>query len=261
MEITGDVSPLGLALSLSLVFVATLLSLYLGLGLERRILWAALRALVQLLLVGFALVFVIDPERSLAWSIAWVIAMVGFAAWTVGRRAPEVPQAARLSLVAFAATAVITLLVLFGMGIFPVEPRTLVPLAGMTIGNSMTATVLVSRRIIAEFTEKRGLVEVLLSLGYSAKDAFRPFLRDSVSTALIPQIETTKAVGIVFLPGAMTGLILAGVSPLDAVMVQIVVMYLVLGSVAVSTTVVAVGLSRTLFTRDQRAVHVPAQQP
>jgi putative ABC transport system permease protein len=259
MEIAGDVSPLGLALSLSLVGVAVVLSLSLGLGLERRILWAALRALVQLLLVGIALVFVIDPEQSLAWSIAWVVAMVGFAAWTVGRRAPEVPGAARLSLLAFGATAIITLGVLFGMGIFPLEPRTLVPLAGMTIGNSMTATVLVSRRVITEFSEKRGLIEVLLSLGYSGRDAFRPFLRASVSTALIPQIETTKAVGIVFLPGAMTGLILAGVSPLDAVLVQIVVMYLVLGSVAVSTTVVAVGLSRSLFTGDQRAVHVHTQ--
>src|SRR5665811_1106454 len=89
------------------------------------------------------------------------------------------------------------------------------------------------------------------------QDAFRPYLRSALRTALIPQIETTKAVGIVFLPGAMTGLILAGVDPIEAVRVQIVVMYLVLGSVAVSAITVALGLSRTLFTPDQRAIHLP----
>ncbi len=253
---SGDVSPLGMVISLALVLVAVMLSMYIGLGLERRILWAAIRALAQLIVVGFALVFLLETDRSIAWSIIWVVLMVVVAAWTLGRRAPEVPTARRLGLVAFGATSIITLGTLFALGVFPLEPRTLVPLAGMAIGNSMTASILVSRRVIAEFTDKRGLIETLLATGYNAQDAFRPFLREAVSTALIPQIETTKAVGIVFLPGAMTGLILAGVSPLDAVLVQIVVMYLVLGSVAVTTTVIAVGLSRRLFTPDQRAVHL-----
>ena len=68
----------------------------------------------------------------------------------------------------------------------------------------------------------------------------------------MPQIESTKAVGIVFLPGAMVGLLLAGVSPMDAVQVQLVVMYLILGSVAVTTSVVTMGLRRTLFTPDHQ---------
>ncbi len=261
MNLSGDVSPIGLALSLTLIAVAIGLSLWLGLGLEGQILWAALRALVQLLIVGALLVFVLEPERSLVWSVVWVVVMVVFAAETVGRRARGVPRARTLSLVAFAATGAVTMGVLFVLGIFPLEPRTLVPLAGLTIGNSMTATILVANRIVAEFRDSRPLVEVRLALGFSARDAFRPYLRAAVNTALIPQIERTKAVGIVFLPGAMTGLILAGVDPLDAVMVQIVVMYLVLGSVAVTTTVVAVGLSQTLFTPDQRAKHIEGERP
>ena len=78
----------------------------------------------------------------------------------------------------------------------------------------------------------------------------------ALRTALIPQIETTKAVGLVVLPGAMTGLILAGVKPLDAVLVQASVMYLVLGSVATTTTVVALGVQRRLFTADHRLLRV-----
>ena len=81
-------------------------------------------------------------------------------------------------------------------------------------------------------------------------------MRGALRAALVPQIETTKAVGIVFLPGAMTGLILAGVAPLDAVLVQVVVMYLVLGATATSTAVVAEGLTRRLFTADHRMVRL-----
>jgi putative ABC transport system permease protein len=257
---TTDISFIGLALASSLVLVAVLLSTWQHLGLGRQILWASVRALVQLLVIGFVLAFLLQPGRSLWWSVAWVILMLPFAADVVARRAPQVPQVRRLSLVAFGVTSFVILGLLFGLGVVPLEPRTLVPLAGMMIGNSMTATVLVATRIVAEFKEQRPLIEVRLALGFLAKEAFQPYLRSAMKTALVPQIETTKAVGIVFLPGAMTGLILAGVDPIEAVRVQVVVMYLVLGSVAVSTSTVAVGLSRTLFTPDQRAIHLPGER-
>ena len=257
---TTDISFLGLALSSSLVLVAVALSMGQRLGLERQLLWASLRALVQLLIVGVVLAFLLQPGRSIWWSVAWVLLMLPFAADVVARRAPEVPRVRTLSLVAFGVTSLVILGLLFGLQIIPLEPKTLVPLAGMMIGNSMTATVLVATRIVAEFKEKRPLVEVRLALGFPASDAFRPYLRSSLRTALVPQIETTKAVGIVFLPGAMTGLILAGVDPIEAVRVQVVVMYLVLGSVAVATSAVALGLSRILFTPDQRAVHLPGER-
>ena len=254
---TSNVSLIGLALASSLVLIAILLSMWQRLGLERQILWASIRALVQLLLVGVVLALLLRPGTSIWWSLAWVLLMLPFAADVVARRAPEVPHVRRLSLIAFGVTSVVILGLLFGLRVFPLEPRTLVPLAGMMIGNSMTATVLVATRLVAEFQDNRALIEIRLALGFRAQDAFRPYLRSALRTALIPQIETTKAVGIVFLPGAMTGLILAGVDPIEAVRVQIVVMYLVLGSVAVSSITVALGLSRTLFTPDQRAIHLP----
>ena len=257
---TTSVSFVGLALASSLVLIAVVLSTWQQLGLGRQIVWASIRALVQLLIVGVVLAFLLQPGQSIWWSFAWVLLMVPFAAGVVARRAPEVPRARWLALVAFGTTTVVILGLLFGLRIFPLEPRTLVPLAGMMIGNSMTATVLVATRIVAEFREKRPLIEVRLALGFRSRDAFLPYLRSALKTALVPQIETTKAVGIVFLPGAMTGLILAGVDPIEAVRVQVVVMYLVLGSVAVATSTVAVGLSRTLFTPDQRAIHLPGER-
>jgi putative ABC transport system permease protein len=248
----GDIGLAGLAASGILVAVAVGISLWRRLGLERSLLWAALRALVQLLLVGWALQLVVDPDDPIGWSLVWIVAMVGFASWTTSRRAPGVPKVLALSLAAYVAAAVVTLGVLFGFGIYELEGRTLVPLAGMVIGNSLAATVLVSRQLLEAAIEQRDLIEGRLALGLPAGEAFRPHLRQALRTALVPQIESTKAVGIVFLPGAMVGLILAGVDPADAVKVQVSVMYLVLGSVATTTAVMSLGISRELFTSAQQ---------
>ena len=253
----GDVGALGVAASLVLVAVAVALSVAGHLGLERSLVWAAARALVQLLLVGVALTVVIDPDRPLVLSWLWIAAMLLFCADVARRRAPEAPGIFPLALGAFGATAAVALGVVFGLGVFPLEGRTLVPIAGLAIGNSMNAAVVVARRLIEEVRDRRLEVEARLALGQPSRLAARPYVRGALRTALIPQIETTKAVGIVFLPGAMTGLILAGVEPIDAVLVQAVVMYLVLGASACASTIVAAGLVRRLFTPDHRLVRLP----
>lgn len=248
----GQVGWVGLATSLALVALAAAVSLWQRLGLERQVVWSAARALVQLLLVGGVLVLLFEPGRSLWWSLLWTVGMIGYAGDVARRRAPEVPRLGPLAIAAFATAAVLTLSVLFGLRVFPLEPRTLVPIAGMMIGNSMTATVLVARRLVDELRDKRDEVEARLALGQPYRQAATPYLRTALRSALSPQIETTKATGLVFLPGAMTGLILAGVSPVQAVLVQAVVMFLILGSVAITTVVVALGLVRRVFTRDHR---------
>jgi UDP-glucose/iron transport system permease protein len=246
----------GLAISLILVGVAIGLSLWRGLRLEREMLWATGRALVQLLGTGYVLVVVIDEDAPIALAWAWVAVMVGVAAVTVRRRAPEVPGIGRLALVATAASASLSLLVVFGLRIYPQAGRAIVPIAGMMIGNSIGATVVAARRIIAELADRRGEVEARLALGQPWQEASKPFVRVALRTALTSQIESTKAVGLVFLPGAMTGLILAGADPVDAVLVQAALMYLILGSVATNAVVVGLGLTRRLFTPDHRLVRL-----
>jgi len=207
--------------------------------------------------VGAILAFVIDPSQPLILSWGWVAAMLVFATVVIRRRAPEVPDVLRLSFYALGVAMVITLGVIFGLKVFPLEGRTLVPLAGMMIGNSMKATVVAARRVIEEIRDKRAEVEARLALGQPARIAARPYVRAALKTALSPQIETTKAVGLVFLPGAMTGLILAGVDPVDAVLVQAAIMYLILGSVAATSTVIALGVASKLFTPDHRLKPLP----
>ena len=242
----------GLAASAILIVVAVVVSLWRQLGLERSMLWAAVRALGQLIIVGFALQLVVGDDDPLIWSFLWLFVMLCFASWITAQRAKDVPRVFLLSFASYLAAMAVTLGVLFGFGVYEFEGRTIVPLAGIAIGNSLTTNVLLSRQLISAATEQRRVIEGRLALGLTARDAFQPHLRSSLRTALVPQIEATKAVGIVALPGAMTGLILAGVDPLDAVLVQISVMYLVLGSVATTATVMSLGISRELFT--------PAQQ-
>ncbi len=253
---TGYVGWVGLVASLALVGMAVAISLWQRLDLERSLVWASVRAIVQLLAVGAVLAVVLSPRVPLAVSWLWVVFMVVFAAETIRRRAPEVPRARPLALASLGLATAVTLLVLFGLGIFPLDARTIVPLAGMVVGNALTSTVVAARRVVAEFSDKRSEVEARLALGLSSRDASRPYVRDALRTAMIPQIEATKAVGLVFLPGAMTGLILAGEKPLQAVLVQAAVMFLILGAVATTSAAMSIGLARQLFTADHRLVRL-----
>ena len=250
----GDVTALGLLASLVLVAVAVAISRWQRLGLESSILVAVVRATAQLLVVGLGLGLVLADDAPLAWSWLWVGGIIVFAAITVQRRAPAVPGLFRVALTAEVLTAVISLGVIFGLGIFPLEARTLVPVAGMILGNALSAAVLAARRLVEEFTDKRDELEARLALGCPSTEAARPYLRVVLRTAMTPQIESTKAVGLVFLPGAMTGLVLAGVDPVDAVLVQLALMLLILGGVATVSTVVTLGAGQRLFTPDERLV-------
>lgn len=252
----GDVGWWGLAASLLLIAVTLAVSVWRHLGLERDVVVATVRALAQLLAVGYVLTVVIDPDQPIEYAWAWLVFMVVFAAWTVSRRAPEVPGVLPLALAALGTSTAVTVAVIFGLGIFPAEARAIVPVGGMMVGNAMTSTVLTGRRILEEFADKRPDVEARLALGQPWTEASRPSLRSALRSGMTQQVETTKAVGLVFLPGAMTGLILAGVEPDDAVRVQAAIMFLILGAVAINVVVIGTGVTRRLFTPDHRLVRI-----
>ena len=240
-----------LAASLVLVGVAVAISAYLRLGFERSILWASIRAGVQLTLVGVLLAFVLSSAWDRILAPLWIVAMIVIAAIVVSRRARSrsVFPAALLSV---GASTLLSLVIVFGFGVLPLEPIQLIVIAGITIGNALPATVVAADQVTRKMTEDRHQVEGLLSLGFMARDAARFIVREATRVSLLPQIERTKVVGLVALPGAMVGLLIAGVDPIDAVIIQLVVMYLVLGTVAISSTTVAIVTARQAFTPDQR---------
>jgi putative ABC transport system permease protein len=257
--VSGDVSWWGLAASLLLVAAVAALSWRLRLRLQRDLAVGVARSLAQLLLVAAALGLIVDPDTWIGWSFLWVAAMVAFAAITISRRAPTLPRVLPIALAAVATSATLGLGLLFALRIFPVEGRTVVPIAGMVVGNSLSAGVVAVRRLLEAVGERRADLEARLALGLPWQQASRPTVRGVLRTAITPDIERIKALGIVVLPGAMTGLILAGVEPMDAVRVQLAMMYVILGAVATTTSVTVLLGVRQLFTPDHRLVPVPRE--
>lgn len=249
---TEPISVAGAIASVTLVLLAAGLSWWRGVGVEKSVLWAAFRAAVQLLAVGAVLAVIFTSPGAMVFAWLWVVFMVVIAAETAKRRAPEVPGLRTTVFLAIGGSAAVALAVVFGFQILELTPVTVVVTAGITIGNTMPSTVLASDLVVNYLQDNRLQIEGLLALGFDEKGASQFLVRTTSRTALIPQIERTKVVGLIALPGAMTGLLLAGVEPIDAVIVQLVVMYLVLAAVVVAVLVVVTTISRRAFTPDLR---------
>lgn len=256
-DVPGDLSVFELLISLSLVTLAVGIAAVQRLALAASIVWSSARALIQMVAIGLALVVVLDPEAPIVVAWLWVGGMVVFGAETTVHRTSGIARLRRPVYAAFVVSCAVSLGVVFGLGVFEPVPRAIVPIGGMVVGNVLTVTVLVARRVVDELEVRRSEVEARLALGHRSADAAKPYLRLAVRDALIPQLERTKAIGIVFLPGTMTGLILAGVEPLDAVLVQLAVMYLILGAAASSALIAAIGTAACLFSDDHRLLPRP----
>ena len=234
-------------LALGLVAVAVALSLYRRLDLERDIGIAVLRSFVQLTAIGFVIDFVFGLE-SPAYVALLLAVMVGFAGWTSARRAKGVPRAFVFAVGAIGVAAVATIGLLILLWIVPPTARYLIPLGGMVIGNSMNAVSLTLTRIRDDVKAQRLNIEAALALGATSRQAVSPILKASLRSAMIPLIDSTKTAGIIFLPGAMAGMIIGGADPLEAVRLQIVVLYMLLGSVSIAAITVGLLSYRSFFT-------------
>lgn len=248
----GPVEPWEAAASLVLVVIAVWLSRWRKVGVEGSIAWAAVRAAVQLVAVGLLFEVIFESALSMLWAVIWVGVMVVISAQVMARRAPSIRGMRSLALLAIGGSVAIALGVTFGLGVFELEPITLVVIAGITIGNTLPSGVLAADQVSQYVKNNRSEIEGLLALGFDASSVSRFITPITARTALIPQIERTKVVGLIALPGAMTGMLLAGAKPIDAVMVQIVIMYLVLGSVAVAVLLVTTVAAARVTSRDLR---------
>ena len=248
----ADVSFTQVAGSLVLIVVVVALSMWRRLDLERSVIWATVRATVQLIAVGLLFTVIFESARASLWAWLWVTAMVLISGVVAYRRAPTIPTMFVTGLVAIGVTVGLSLAIVFGLGVLDPDPVAVVVIAGITIGNTMPSAVQAALRMSQQLRSDRGQVEALLALGFDASGATRQVTVDVAKLALVPQIERTKVVGLIALPGAMTGLLLAGAEPLDAVLVQLVVMFLVLGSVATSVIVVSLAVARAALTDDLR---------
>ncbi len=240
------------AASLALVAIVIGISRWKRLGLERDVLVASVRAGAQLLFVGLIFATIFSSNLAMLWAWLWIGLMLLMASAVIVRRAQAIPNLLPTSLVAMTGTTGIVLAVVFGFRVLDFEPVELIVISGITIGNTLPSVVLGANRMSETLRADYGQVEALLALGVNGTASTHHLETQVLKSALTPQIERTKVVGLIALPGAMTGLLLAGVAPVDAVILQLIVMLLVLGSVATSVVVMTRHVARHGLTADLR---------
>ncbi len=239
------------AASLVLVAVAAAISFWREADLEEDIGIAVVRSFVQLTAIGYVIKLIFDQD-SILLVVALLTVMVVFGAFTARSRAKKVPGALWPLLVALALAGVTTLGLVVALGVFDPTARYLVPVGGMVIGNAMTASAVALNRLGDEMHDSRARVEATLALGATAREAAMPTVRRSLRSGMITLVDSTKTTGLIFFPGTMVGMLLAGADPVDAVRLQLILLYVLLGSVSIAA-LVATGMAyRNFFT--------PAQQ-
>ncbi len=228
-----------LLLSLTLVLISIVISAYQKLGLEKDIITGTVRAVIQLLAMGFVLKFVFHVSD---WrlTIAMLTVMILVAGQNASKRAQGMPGAFAAVITAIGGGSLVTITIMVILGIITFNPWQVIPIGGMIIGNSMVGAGVVLNRLTAEIKQKRLEIEAALALGATSRQAADGVLRAAVKAGMIPTVDSMKTLGIVQLPGMMTGLILAGADPLQAVRYQILVAFML--SATVSITCVIVGL-------------------
>ncbi len=200
---------------------------------EKEMIVGTIRSFVQLIAVGYALEFIFNSE-SLWLIILAVVVMTVVGAYTAGQQDRHNKNGFRIALISMSTGSLVTLALMIVLGIITIEARYIIPLAGMLISNSMNASAVTLDRIGSDLKANRLEVETALSLGKNWQESTRRLYRNAVKAGMISILNYLKTVGIVALPGAMTGMILAGASPLKAVLIQIIVSYMLLSAVTIT---------------------------
>lgn len=223
-----------LGFSIMLVLVAIFISHKEKLSLEKDIIWSTCRAIVQLLIAGYILKYIFNVDHKIL-TIALVIFICFNAAWNAKKRSQYIDKIFVTALIAITAGTFLTLFVLILTDAIAFTPMQVIPITGMIAGNAMIAVGLCFNNLGQRFGSQQQQIQEMLSLGATPKIASSSIIRDSIRAALIPTVDSAKTVGIVSLPGMMSGLIFAGVDPLEAVKYQIMVTFMLLATASLST--------------------------
>lgn len=246
------------AATLALVALAAAVSRWRRAELEGEIAVATARSFVQLTAIGYA-IKVIFTADTIWLVLALLAAMALFGAVTARARARMVPGAFWPLLAGLTLAGAGTLGLVVALGVFEPIPRYLVPVGGMVIGNAMTASAVALNRLGDEIADSRARIEATLALGATAREAAAPVVRRALRSGMIPLIDSTKTTGLIFFPGTMVGMLLAGASPTDAVRLQLILLYALLGSIAIAALVATSLAYRNFFTEAQQLRELSAE--
>ena len=250
-----DLTATDMAIAATLILINGALSVVLKLGLERQLFIAAARTVVQLLAIGyilgwvfeFAYWYVVLPLMCLMTLIA------GFSAAGRGKRTYAGQLLDSIVSVWLSCWLIAAIGLFVVIGVRPwYEPQYAIPILGMILGNNLTGVSLGMDRMTQELVSGRNTIEAILALGGTRWEAAQSSARQAVRAGMMPTLNQMTVVGIVSLPGMMTGQVLAGQSPTDAVRYQIVIMFLIASASALGTVCAVLLTFRRVFSRHHR---------
>ncbi|WP_308250361.1 ABC transporter permease [Sphaerisporangium fuscum] len=240
-----SITPLLPAILVALCLMGAVVARLGGLGHGGAVVRACLRAAAQLLAVSAVITWVIASSPAVA---GFILLMYGVAVFTAGRRITS-GRSGLWAAVPIAAGTAPVLAVLLAGGVISTAGIVLIPVSGILLGGCLTATALAGRRAVDELTQRRGEVEAALALGFMPRDAALEICRPAAAQALLPALDQTRTVGLVTLPGAFVGMVLGGASPIQAGIVQLVVLVALLAAEAVAVLVTVDLAARGRFVR------------
>ena len=253
-----ELSYADVAVAASLVMIAAAISLSLRLGMERRLAVASLRTVSQLLLIGYVLQWVFELSTLLALLPVILLMLLMAAHTAAGRPTHSYRGMGALAFVSMAVSSLAVTLSATGLiiGVEPwYRPAYLIPLLGMVLGNTMNGVSLALDHFLESLALRRHEVEMELALGATRWEAARGPLAEAIRRGMIPIINSMMVVGIVSLPGMMTGQILSGTDPATAVKYQIMIMFMIAAGAALgSMGIVLLSYTRLFNQRHQLLV-------
>ena len=243
------VSNWSLVFAFLLVLVSIGISVKEKLGLTKDILVSVVRAIIQLVIIGYILKVIFNVNTFWLTFVSTLVIIFN-ASWNANGRDPNTNRKLWNSIVAEAVGTYITLAILLLSGVIKPIPMQVIPITGMIAGNEMVAIGLCDKSLNESFHDLRQPVLERLALGSDIKTASMPIIRRSIKTAMQPTIDSAKTVGLVNLPGMMSGLIFAGVNPIYAIKYQIMVTFMLLSATSLGA-IISVYLAYKNYFNDQ----------
>ena len=236
-----------------LIAMAVVVSYQQKMRLELEILHSALRAVVQLVVVGYLLNFIFGADHPLFTSGVLLVMLIS-AAINGGKRGQGIKHASWIAGVSIGIGAVFTLTVLLSAKVLSFTPYQMIPVGGMVMSGSMVAVGLCFRQITTSFKGRQQEIQIKLALGATPMQSCKAILREALIFSLEPTIDSAKTLGIVALPGMMTGLILAGMSPMEAIKYQIIVIFMTFSTVSIAIAIAGYLSCRQFFNTKEQLI-------
>ncbi|OMP66513.1 iron export ABC transporter permease subunit FetB [Domibacillus epiphyticus] len=208
------------------------------LGISKDIIVASIRSFVQLMAIGYIITFVFSLKSPVVFTLL-ILFMIIVAARTCAKRGGEFQHSFLIAFLAIVTAEMVSVLIWVSFEIVVYEAQYILPMSGMIIGSSMVAVSLTFDRLKREFDLTKELIMGKLALGATNRQASQDLIETTVKAALIPNVEAMKTIGLVQLPGMMTGAIIAGASPVIAVKYQLVILLTAFGNAAITSIMVS----------------------